>query len=94
MNEKVTAGRKRYNREIEPLIKEVAKHRGIVLEICRQFSKSAKRPIHRQTVDGWLHVDRERRLEPGYGNGRILIEAVKASLEVARTADGMKCAED
>ena len=79
---KIGAGFARYNDRVGPVIREVQGRRGMAVEIARQFSRLAKCPTHRNTIDSWLRPDVQNRVEPSAGNAEILFEAVEKARQV------------
>ena len=68
-----------YDKQIEPLIKEISKKRGYAAEVHRQFCKLSKREIKRQALDAWLKPDRATRVEPSFSNACELFKAIASA---------------
>ena len=85
-----TAGRDVFNAAIEPLIPEVRERRGFSTEIARQFSTLAGSETHRNVIDNWFHPDPSKRVEPAFGNGTMLFQAIDMARKVMDRADQEK----
>jgi hypothetical protein len=71
-----TVTQKLCDKAMEPIVKK-ANQWGYVMELARQFGKRQGGPIHRQTVDTWLHRDPAKRVRPDYGTVIMLLMAAE-----------------
>jgi hypothetical protein len=76
-----------WDKEVEPIIRFCEQHRGTVVKIQAAFEKAAKRKVNRQIVERWLHSDPDRRNEPLYGNGVLLIRVAKDVIERMKSSE-------
>lgn len=57
------------------------KHRGTVAELARRLTARVGFVVHRQTIEGWIHEDPAKRIQPLAGMALILmIEAQQMAL--------------
>lgn len=55
------------------VIDHASKNRGTAKALRERMSQALGKPVHRQIVEGWLHADPDRRVEPKLGLGLILM---------------------
>jgi len=65
------------NRKFAPIAAWVSRHHGALAELARRLSKRTGKKIHYQYVQQLLHLDPEKRVEPSYGMGSLLIRIAR-----------------
>lgn len=58
---------------LSPLIKHAQANRGTIKALTERLEKVGGKPVNRVMVEGWLHPDPSRRVEPRLGAGLLLI---------------------
>lgn len=58
---------------LAPIIEFTTKHVGSKRELTRRLSEALGRKMHRQVVEGWVHPDPLKRVEPSFGLGLALL---------------------
>ena len=51
--------------------------RGVITEVAKQLKRRTGRKVRLQTVAAWLHEDPERRQQPRFGVGLLLVQIGK-----------------
>jgi hypothetical protein len=61
------------NTALQPVIDYCQQHRGSTMEIRRRFCRATGREWPKNTIMRWLHRDPDRRIEPLFGSGLLLL---------------------
>lgn len=69
------------NEVIGPAIDYAAKNRGTMGALAERLSARLGYKVHRQLVQGWLHPDPERRIEPKLGLGLVILAECRGMME-------------
>lgn len=65
------------DRVIAPLAAWVDAHRGAAVEVTRRVSSFLGKKINRQQVARWIAMDPDKRVEPTFGNGLVLVRVIR-----------------
>jgi len=77
------------------LIKFAEKNPGTVVAVTNLLTKKQGVKVHRQQVECWLHSNPEKRMQPRFGMGLLLVDAgdevmAKTTAEKERKQDEAK----
>lgn len=71
---------------LAPIIEYTTKTVGSKRELTRKLSEALGRKMHRQVVEGWVHPDPKKRVQPSFGLGLALL-AVGSKMAGRKTLD-------
>lgn len=58
-------------------VREMAKQRGFVTRLIKQLEAVTGKQWHRQHVEMWLNSDEEKRTEPRFGAGLLMLSEAR-----------------
>ena len=88
MTERRAITKQLYDREIEIVVRFCAANRGTIKAIHEAYQRRLRTPINRDCIDRWLSPHRERRTQPLYGAGKLLLLVAARIIAEARAGKG------
>lgn len=66
------------NRELEPIIRHVRAKKGGVVRMLKALNRRTRKNWQRANLERWLATDPEKRIQPLFGVGLLLVQIGKA----------------
>jgi hypothetical protein len=67
-----------------PLVKHAMAHRGSIKALAARLTRRTGKTVHRQMVEGWLNPDPDKRTEPLFGMGLVILDEGNALMKADR----------